>query len=280
MIKSILVTIDDSPAGIAAKNYAFLYAKKQRAHLSGISIIDTPLITSAEAIPIGGAAFKVDIDASLIKSARQHVTKLDKKFKKECLDHGLEGDIIAVEGLPYLEIEKALTPFDLLIIGSNTDMLAHLPAGGNLSISHLMRSNPRPLIVVEKPFTEPQWSYPVLVAFDGTFASSRSLYMALLMGLLPKNNTHITTIHHDASTAKKINDTAAKLCQNHGISPILHPIQNDERPSHEILKLADKIKPQMIVMGSFGHGGIIRLFTGSCTKDIIRQGPCPLFLYH
>ncbi|MHA1916624.1 MAG: universal stress protein [Promethearchaeota archaeon] len=45
-----------------------------------------------------------------------------------------------------------------------------------------------------------------------------------------------------------------------------------------ILKEASKVKADLIVLGSHGHGALYTALLGSVPKGILRKSPCPLFI--
>ena len=46
----------------------------------------------------------------------------------------------------------------------------------------------------------------------------------------------------------------------------------------EILKTADAISPDLIVMGSHGHGSVYNLLVGSVTEGVLKTRKCPVLL--
>lgn len=47
---------------------------------------------------------------------------------------------------------------------------------------------------------------------------------------------------------------------------------------HEILKLAEEISADLIVMGSHGHGAVYNLLVGSVTEGVLQAGQRPVLL--
>ena len=47
-------------------------------------------------------------------------------------------------------------------------------------------------------------------------------------------------------------------------------------PAEEIVRLAEKEKAEMIVIGTRGHSGLKRLMIGSVTDRVIREASCPV----
>ncbi|MBY0500612.1 MAG: universal stress protein [Alphaproteobacteria bacterium] len=279
MIKSILVALDDSESSEAARTLSIHLAKSYKSTVTGIGILDEPWIAAPEAIPLGGAAFKVELDEQLLQDAKRRVHNLEKNFSTFCKSEGIDSSIIDATGVPAYEIEYFLSEYDILIIGKNADFHFNPTHETTLSVRQLLKDNPRPVIVTGKTLPN-QHSSHVLVAFDGTFASSRALHMALLIGMFKGKTVHIASISSDEETAKDQVTTAAKLCQHHNINPHLHPIASSEKPAKLLLNLAEDINPSLIVMGAYGHSGIAYLLTGSCAKVLLSSTNIPLFFYH
>ncbi|MBL8675963.1 MAG: universal stress protein [Alphaproteobacteria bacterium] len=279
MIKSILVTLDDSESSFSAKKLGVALAKDHKASVTGIGVLDQPWIAAPEAIPLGGAAFKVELDEKLLQDARRRVHKLEKEFTAFCNAENVDSSIIDATGVPSYEIEYFALEHDLLIIGKDANFHFTSTEDTGVSVKQIIRDNPLPIIVTS-PTIPYEKSSSVLIAFDGTFASSRALHMAILVGILKGKEVHIAHANPDEKEAKNIVETAIKLCANHGIKAKGHPLASSEKPANAILKLSEGVKPCLIVMGAFGHAGISYLFMGSCAKTLLRTTNIPLFIYH
>lgn len=47
-------------------------------------------------------------------------------------------------------------------------------------------------------------------------------------------------------------------------------------PAEEILRIATEVKPDLIVMGTHGRGGLSRLVMGSVAEKVMRKASCPV----
>lgn len=47
-------------------------------------------------------------------------------------------------------------------------------------------------------------------------------------------------------------------------------------PTHEILRVAEEVKADLIVMGSHGRGGLAHMLLGSVAESVLRRAPCPV----
>jgi nucleotide-binding universal stress UspA family protein len=279
MIKSILVALDESSSSGSAQKVGIELAKTHKSSLAGIGILDEPWIAAPEAIPLGGAAFKVEIDTQLLSDAKRRVHKLEKSFIEGCKSQDLMCSVIDATGVPSFEIEHFLTAHDLLVIGKDAGFHFNTVQDTTIPVRQLLKDNPRPIIVtgVECPFPQ---SDQALVAFDGTFTSSRALHMALLIGIFKGKTVHIASVSTDEQEARDHVNAAAKLCHNHGVNVHLHPLHTQEKPAAALLALIDDIKPFVVVMGVYGHGGLRHFFWGSCAEELLKSTNVPLFFFH
>jgi nucleotide-binding universal stress UspA family protein len=279
MIKNILVALDASPGSISAQTLAIQLAETHKAALTGIGIVDEPWINSPEAIPLGGMAFVVERDEQLLIETKKHVLELEESFINSCKTKGLPHSIIDVMGVPADEIERCLVEYDLLVIGKDASFHFNNPTPPTSSVRQLIKDNPRPLIVTGKAL--PNQDKPnVLVTFDGTFSASRSLHMALLTGFLRKKTVHIVSVGPNEILLKEQIKAAAKLCQEHGVHPHLHPRVSENEASKILLEEIEKIHPSLLVLGAYSHGELNHFFWGSCAEELLQATDTPTFFFH
>jgi nucleotide-binding universal stress UspA family protein len=50
-------------------------------------------------------------------------------------------------------------------------------------------------------------------------------------------------------------------------------------PVEQILRLAEEVQADLIVMGTHGRGGLSRVFMGSVAEGVLRQANCPVLTY-
>jgi single-strand DNA-binding protein len=122
---------------------------------------------------------------------------------------------------------------------------------------------------------------PVLVAFDGSPASSRMLHMLALLGLAESRETHVLSIDTTSETAAV--ERAAQACdllRRHGVARV-HGIGLGDReagsPAETILGTAKTLGVGLIAMGAYGHRGIREIF-GSCTREVLQDATKTPFL--
>ena len=58
----------------------------------------------------------------------------------------------------------------------------------------------------------------------------------------------------------------------------VHPILKEGAPLREILKTADEISADLIVLGAPGRTGLDRFMLGSVAERLARRAPCPVLI--
>ncbi len=288
MLRSILIALDGSPSSLQAAGLGLDLARRHKAHVEGLGIVNSAWIQRPEAVPIGGTAYKTALDLKEIQSATQRVDAVLRDFRERAGRAGLPSfDSREVDGSPLQVVEIEAASHDLIVLGRNSMFdvdgeICELP----LCVDRIIRGEPRPVLLV--PDDPPDSGHgasqaPVLVAFDGSPASSRAVHMFALLGLGAGRVVHVVTL--DRSSSGRAEETARRACallRRHGAAET-HAIGLGDReagtPAETILGLAKALKPGMIVMGAYGTRGIQEIF-GSCTREVLNASPAPLFLHH
>jgi nucleotide-binding universal stress UspA family protein len=288
MLKSILVALDGSASSLRAGQLALGLAHRHKAYVKGLGIVNSVWIQRPEPVPIGGTAIKREHDLRALQTATERVEAVLQSFRKEARDENVATlDVDKADGNPLDVIEVAATAYDLVVIGRNS----LFDVGGEvyevaLCVDRIIRREPRPILLVP-PSTNGNGgsdiTSPVLVAFDGSPAASRTLHMFALLGLGRNQAVHVLSIDNDSEKAAV--ETAVRACallERHGVTQT-HPIglgsSEAGRPAEAILGTAKALQAGMIVMGAYGHSGIREIF-GSCTREVLNNCTKVLFLHH
>lgn len=71
-------------------------------------------------------------------------------------------------------------------------------------------------------------------------------------------------------------DKAADELAPLGVTPQVHRAQGDA--AQEILRLAETLRPDVVVVGSHGRNAVERLFLGSVSDSLVRHFPGPVLV--
>lgn len=134
----------------------------------------------------------------------------------------------------------------------------------------------------------------ILVAIDFQEASLEAL--ALARELAPRLGLEVTALHvyripivaypgggpvptpafseAIAAAAKQAMDQLATSSE--GITPLIR----SGDPVDEILAVIDELRPAMVVLGTHGRTGAMRLFIGSVAERVVRASPMPVLTVH
>lgn len=288
MLRSILIALDGSPSSLDAAGLGLELAHRHRAHVEGLGIVNSAWIQRPEAVPMGAMAYKTALELKELEGATERVGAVLQDFRGRAERADIPSfEIREVDGDPLHVIGTEAVSHDLIVLGRHSmfDLdgeIYELP----LYVERIIRGEPRPILLVpdDVPGSRQDASQaPVLVAFDGSPASSRAVHMFALLGLAAGRAAHVVTL--DQSSSRRAEETAARACallRRHGAAAA-HAVGLGDReagtPAETILGMAKTLRPETIVMGAYGTRGIQELF-GSCTREVLNACPAPLFLHH
>jgi nucleotide-binding universal stress UspA family protein len=265
VLRSVLVPLDGSSSSERAADLSFELALRYGAHVCGLTVGGAPMTGLQER---GGTV----AGQFLSRASARGISSIDAR------------EVGA--GLVEVVVREAAA-FDMIALGreSLADVggeLCDLPLG----VEDIIRAQPRPVLLVPQKMSstaDEALTGPVLVAFDGSAAASRTAHLFGLLGLARDRRVHVVTLDEASETdAGETAGTACRLLSRHGALEV-HPIGLGDSqagtPSETILGLAKSLDATMVVMGAFGHRGMRELF-GSCTAKVLRECSKPLFLYH
>lgn len=87
------------------------------------------------------------------------------------------------------------------------------------------------------------------------------------------------TIQHDRNTRKEKVERELGSIQAERFSDIRSNFQIREgTPFEEIIKAADKVKADLIVMATHGYTGLRHIVLGSTTERVVRHATCPVIV--
>lgn len=277
MIKKILLVLDPSKEGLAARHYAMDFATQHECLLTAISILDTPWITAGQPEPLGGSVFKVQRDDTLIAQSHEQIKKLMYDFKTEAKKRNISVKCFEGEGFPSTVIEHLSHENDLIIIGRTTDIHFSMEEASDLVMRHVARDNPRPVLVVPSYMTEKN---SFLVAQDGSHEAARALHMLLLLGLAKDTPLDIITIHPDLETAQDIANRSVRMCQTHHVKATAYGVLEKKPASDHILEHIETHQNNLLCLGGFSHSALKEALFGSTTSRILKKTKIPLFIHH
>jgi nucleotide-binding universal stress UspA family protein len=141
--------------------------------------------------------------------------------------------------------------------------------------------------------TEPMFRH-ILVAFDGSAGSRRALQAALVLAKEHGANlTSVTVQHHlprygatigevdeeiqvDQQQMRRLDNEIAAEAAQHEM-----PVHTEVRlghPAQEIVRVAQQLHADLIVIGHSGHFALLDRFLGSIAEKVSRHAPCSVMI--
>ncbi len=277
MLRSILVGVDGSAYSTAAVELGIQWAQRSGAVLVGLGIIDAPTICKPEPVPLGGSAYKVHHDASLLTDASHKVGQFLEHCARRCAEADVACQILQVIGLPAEQILLEAQRYDLILLGQHTFFHFETQQQPDDTLHIVLKQSPRPVVAV--PATLPEGRV-VVVAYDGSLHAARALHMLQVLGLEGPQEVHVVCVDPDQELADRCVERAVAFLHSHHIVAQAHARATAAAPAHVLLEHVHQVQASLLVMGAYGRSTLREFFGGSVTRTMLRESPVPLFLYH
>lgn len=279
-MRSILVTVDDTPSAIAARGLAASLARQCGAQVRGVTALDLSDLDHAEPVPIGGVQYAYDRLQHRMKLAderRARIAELPGEFRRSLADEGLTADCATMEANVRDGLLRMIETCDLVVTGRDAEFHLEPVEGLTPLVHHVVAKGCRPVVV-----TGPEWveKGPVLVAYDGSPPAAKALQVAALMGIFVSSRARILSIGREQSAAQSVAERAGSFLAMYGVETDLEAVATSESPAEILLRRASEIGARLLVMGAFGHRGVRKILFGSTTRHLFDNAPVPLFIYH
>lgn len=283
MYKTILVGFDDSLPSKAALNEA-----SNRVKRNGGKVI---------------LVHAVYFDTEEFGIAPEQLEKRLKIGEKACLqtkemltsEFGIEVQSLLCEGEPpevILDVAKGKKA-DLIVLGTYGRKGLNRLLMGSVT-SHVIVNSGIDVLVVKKQCTECTGIYKsILVPFDGSEFSKKALDRAcklskvdganiMVLYVIPRYEEMIEFFRTDSiqqslfDEAEKIMGEAKKIALPYEVS-IAATIQ-EGHAADKIVEIADKLKNDLIIIGTYGWKGVNKAIMGSTTERVIMNAKSPVLV--
>lgn len=279
-MRSILVTVDDTPSAVAARRLAVALARQCGAQVRGVTALDVSDLDHVEPAPIGGVQYAYDrlqLRRKLTEERRSRIAELPEVFRRSLAEEGIDAACSTMEADVRDGLLRMIETCDLVVTGRDAEFHLEAVEGVTPLVHHLVAKGCRPVVV-----TGPEWveKGPVLVAYDGSAPAAKALQVAALMGIFGSSGAHILSIAREQSAALSVGERARSFLALHDVDADLEAVATTEKPADVLLRRASETGARLLVMGAFGHRGVRELLFGSTTRHLFDSAPVPLFIYH
>ena len=277
MIKSILVALDGSQHADSALEYGLSLARRLRARLIGLHVLDIVSIEGSFLHDVSGSlGFEpyLDFSSKMREALQERGQVLLDAFRKKCEQAGVVHDTALPMGIVANEICDQARIADLVIVGHrgvNEQFSTGLLGGATESVT---RKSPKPVLVTPLVFKE--ISRPLL-AYDGSQRASAALHASAEVSAslgLPLTVIHVAK--DGDNDADRVLAEAQRYLQSYEIPVTIKSLTG---PPHQ--RIVDVLRDgsyDLLFIGAYGHSRIIEMVLGSTTEFVLRNSGAPVFL--
>ncbi len=282
MIKRILVALDPDSDTTIAMRYAIDLARKFKASISGLAVVDTVDI----AAQVGGGAigtlyYAEEFRKHMTEDSTNEAARLLKKFKEMAEKAGVKHSSLMEEGVPYERIVEDLKFHDLLVIGHETHFFLNHPEKDTETLADIVKKSTAPVLVVNESYRNIK---RVTIAHDGSRASARSLQW--FVQLEPFGNdleldiVHVCDLNNETTVdkSKLLLHLVRDYLRAHGYKNIQEHLLDKGNTGDTIIDHVKNTGSDLVIIGAHSMSAFKRLTFGSTTYELVKNSPVPLFI--
>ncbi len=276
MLRSLLVGLDGTPACEGVLDLAIDWARRGDLLLVGLGVVDEPGIHGPEEMLIGEVYFQA-VNETMLQDTRHHVDAILHHAALRCVQAGVAFKPLEDEGIPHVQILREAQRFDLIMLSRETHFRFGWESARDDTLTRVLADCPRPVVVV--PAVRPEHD-AVLIAYDGSHASSRVLAQFEASGLGKGREITVLSVAEDLALAARTADRAVEYLRSHDLASTPLCLSHADSPADAILNMARELAVGLVVMGAHGRPSLRAFLMGSITRRLIETSRVPLFLYH
>lgn len=277
MIRNILVGVDGSPGGEAAREAAIDLARRLEARLEAVHIVDSRMLEMPLMVPQTGC---LTWNPGTINGLQEALRTRGEHLLRETAARGEEAGIPIVTTLEFGHPAQVLVDLqsrtELVVLGRQGENSKTAPDLTGSTMERFIRRANRPCLVTP---AEVQPIHKILVGADGSPSAGRAVREAVELANALETPLIILSVaerESDLTQAKKANREAHTLARTHdGAATSITAIG---APAHQILKTAEEMDCDLIALGSHGHGWIYDRLIGSAAAHVVSSGKTAVLL--
>ncbi|ESR26708.1 universal stress protein [Lutibaculum baratangense] len=220
-----------------------------------------------------------DIMESLRSAENETAKEIGQKFRDQASAEGMTGSIefVSDEGLPNAVIARQARYHDLLLLGQFSDPS---DAGRNVRAEDLVLRAGRPLLIVPVNYEVRPFEEYAVVAWDGSRPAARALSDAMQILETKRRIDVVSVTSGDGNGTKRVDNVITHL-KKHGVDARAVPLKaTREGVGGTILGYCTEQKPDILVMGAYGHAKLREDLFGGTTRHILEHMNVPVVMSH
>jgi nucleotide-binding universal stress UspA family protein len=277
MVKSILLTIDGSTYSEGVLQYGIELAKKFKAYLRVLTVVDIRFFESTIAIGVEGfapilpsASYQEDSQKLLNEKADEILKKVEEILKSKKVQFSIQKE----SGNPVDVICEKSRLVDLVIMGARGEFERWSDKMLGTTLEATSRLNIKPILVTPKKYQDIK---KILIAYDGSNNSIKALTFGAFFSTVLQADVILLNVKNSDEISKEIIQEAKEYLSNYEIPAIEEKIVEGE-PTEKIVEVANTTNSNLIIMGAYGHSRIREAILGSTTVQVMRKATMPILM--
>jgi nucleotide-binding universal stress UspA family protein len=271
MTSTILVATDGSEAAAAAERFGTDLAKRLKARLLGISVIEARIAHGMSDDGLGVTPPAAEPLAGYLKNRADAVCR---RLAERARSAGVEHTTEVVHGIADDRIVEKGQQAEIIVVGRDGMHAQYRTGLIGSTVDGVIRKTAKSSLVVP---AGAQLSGPILLAFDGSPGSRIGARHAVQIATRLGEPIHVFIDSKDKGRAIARFDEVRGLV---GALPV--PVREISstlgRPDVKIVDSAREVKASLIVMGAYGRNRITEYFLGSNSTAVVRTSPVAVLL--
>jgi len=272
-MKKIILAFDGSHFSEGAFEFARRLNELQPILLTGVFLPQTELANVwSYADGVGGVYLPL-IESSDAELVQENIDRFEKLCRGNAIDYRVHKNYIDF-ALPELKKESRFA--DLLILGSQVFYENISTDSANDYLQDALHEVTCPVLWVPEQFDFPE---SIILAYDGSEDSVFAIkQFAYLFPELTSRQTLLVYANDDEEEDFPDKIQITELAVRHFSDLTLFKM--DANPKKYFTTWISEKKSAILVSGSYGRGGLLRLFKKSFVKDVIADHRLPVFIAH
>lgn len=275
-IKDILVHVDNARSMPGRVRAAAELARRHDAHLTGLYVVEIPVLPSYADAQIPKAIF--DAQRAVLMSA---ATAAGREFSDIADRSGVKSEWRCVEDRPIDALSLHARYTDLLVVGQADPDDPECASRG--LADHLALASGRPVLVVPVGGASDTIGDNVVVAWNAQREAVRAVSDAMPL-LETAKRVSVVTINAESDDPENAGIPAADIglhLARHGIETQTKSLFGAPAAIGELLlDTARGESADLLVMGAYGHARLREILLGGVTAHVIAHTDIPTLLAH
>jgi len=276
VIRTILVGIDTSAHSRNAQALAFNLARRFKATLHGLHVVDIVSIEGSFFHDISGSLGLepyLDFSSKMREVLTERGRAVLDEFRAAAERENLTAETILDIGIVANQICERAKIADLVMIGHHGVNERFSTGLLGSTAESVARKSPRPVIISPREAREIR---QLALAYDGSERAARAMRAAAEFSVEIGAPLAVATVARDPKLGERVLGEARAYLDGYGAKTSFELLAGHAH--EEIIAFLKRIEADLLFIGAYGHRRIIEMVLGSTTEYVLRNSLCPVFL--